>query len=118
MPLFSDFNIAEYSDGTITIPMSPPVNVGGMSVLFTVARRFLSDAPIALRSAATGFGGGQSGVTVLNSGEGVFKVTLPTPEEMSGRDPGNYACQLECIDSGRRGPLWQGYMVVGPNVRR
>lgn len=118
MPNVADINLAQYADGVITIAMTPPVAVGGWSVKFTMARRFSSDSGICFRYGASGFGGGESGVTVLDSGLGRFRVKAPSPEETSGLEPGNFAIQFERTDSGSRTVLSQGYEVMTPNVRR
>lgn len=119
MPDFQTFNLPKLSDGVLTINMTPPFAVGGLAFRFTLAERFDASTSgiILTRSCDSGYGGGQSGVTVTDSGQGQFQVTTPTPEEMSGRNPGNYAYQFECLSSGQRGPLTQGYCVLGPNAR-
>lgn len=119
MPIIGTFDLTKGTDADLTIELSPPMNVGGWSVRCVFAKRFdVSSGMLPDRVAASGYGGGQSGITVLDSGAGRFRITAPTPEEMSGRDPGNYALQFERTDSGSRGPLTQGFVLYGPNVRR
>jgi hypothetical protein len=118
VPVFTNFNLTKGSDGALIIDLTPPVNVGGWGVRFAVTRRFNSTSGlISERLANSGFGGGQSGITVLDSGAGRFMITPPTPEELSGMQAGNYAYQFERTDSGGRGPLTQGFILLGVNQK-
>lgn len=120
MPEIANFDTPKFADGVITITLVPPQNVGGLSFVCAFGKRFgvSSSGILFSRQVTSGYGGGQSGITVTNSGQGVFQVTAPTPEEMSGRDPGNYAYEFYATDSGGRGPLSQGYWVAGSDLRR
>jgi hypothetical protein len=112
---YADFNVAEYADGLLKLTMTPSVNVGSKGVAFNLYERVGSPTPILTRSSSSGYGGGESGITVLDSGGGVFGIRAPTPEEMSGRDAGNFAYEFLFTDSGNRGPAAQGYCITaGP----
>lgn len=113
MPVVVDFSLAKHEDGVLLVRMSPPVNVGGQTLRFSVSRRHGSDAPFLVKFAASGYGGGQSGVTVTDSGLGAFGVQL-YGSEFSGKDPQNYAYKVERMDSGSRTQYTVGYLLLGP----
>ena len=116
MPLFSDFSLVKYEDGVLTIELSPPIPVGGMFLTFTMNKRMGGRVPLLTRSCGSGYGGGESGITVVNSGIGVVAIDIDS-NNTSGLVPYNYACQLERMDPGNETVLWQGYMILGQNVR-
>ena len=117
MPVYGNFELTKGTDGDLLIELSPPIDVGGWTVRFTISKRFnASSGVIVDRWASSGYGGGQSGITVTDSGVGRFTITAPTPEEFSGRDAGNYAMQFSRTDSGSRTPLSQGLILMGPNA--
>ncbi len=119
MPVQISFDLTKGTDTLLVIDMAPPADVGGWSARFTVTKRMNASASGILveRLCASGFGGGQSGITVLNSGQGSFGIVPPTPEETSGWSAGVYACQFERTDSGSRTVPTQGRLLFGANIR-
>ena len=110
-----DFAIARFDDGVLVLALEPPEPVGGWQVQFTQWRRFpynTSGAPVSgliTKSCASGYGGGQSGITVTNSGAGIFSITLFATDISGEIDQGNYAYRVERLDSGYRSVLSEGF---------
>lgn len=102
-------NLAEYNDGTFTIPLSPPTAIGGWSLEFVQTKRFGGD-PIFTLSCASGFSG-VSGLAVVNSGQGILQATIPSAP-VSGLDAGTYTFTLFRTDSGTRTVLAVGQRVM------
>lgn len=118
MTIHVDFPFARYEDGLLTVSMAPPTAVGGSSLRFSVTKRFgasLSGVEL-VKSCASGYGDGVSGVTVLNSGTGIFRISL-SEADTSGMAPGCHAAAVERLDSGNRKTLCEGYLILAPNVR-
>lgn len=118
MPLRSDFTLSRYEDVDVLVETSPPIPVGGMNLQFVMARRFgslpyptRSGEVLITKTCATGFGAGQSGISVIDSGQGVLAVSFASVET-SGLRPGPYACKLFRNDPGNVTLLWEGYMVL------
>lgn len=108
----SDFFLAHFADGVLTVSMAPPVAIGGMDLRFTLTKRFESAAPLVQKSMASGFYG-VSGMNITNSGQGVFQVQL-FGSEMSGQDPGAFAWTVQRLTSGVRTLVADGYLVLLP----
>jgi hypothetical protein len=111
MPIYTDYDLVRYSDGQLTIALSPPTPIGGWTVLYEETRRFCGTSGIQ-KWLASGFNG-VSGITVVNSGEGVIRVQINSTDS-SGRNPGSYAYTITRMDSGHRTTLAEGYHVMGP----
>lgn len=113
MPALADFNLYKYEDGLLTVPLRPPAAVGGWDIRFTVTLRQGADSSgLIVKSVASGYGGGASGISVLNSGQGVLQVTIRA-QDTSGLQPGPYAFAIERLDSGSRTPLTRGFLLLG-----
>lgn len=118
MPVFVNFDLSKGADAQVVIDLTPPVDVTSWSVEFIVTRRFNASQSGVLfkRSAASGYTAGQSGVEVLDASVGRFGITGPVPEEMSGRDAGNYPFVFKRTDSGGRGSLSEGFALIRPTL--
>lgn len=112
MPVHLDFGFSRFEDGALIIELAPPVAVGGWPVEFVVEKRQGSASALRILSAASGFNG-TSGVTVVNSGQGVFRVAYQSIYT-SGTDFGNYAFSLSRLSSGARTKLTTGFFTVNP----
>jgi len=96
--------------------MVPPVDMGGWDVRFTMWRRFNyisgSVSGLIRKSMASGYGNGVSGITLTNSGTGIFNVSI-APNDFSGHfDPHAYAYRIERFDSGNANILVEGHRLV------
>src|SRR5271166_2345382 len=109
MPTQSDWTIYQYADGTLTVSLAPAANIGGWSLRCQVVNRFGGVTTIVTKTASSGYGGGQSGITVTNSGQGVINVALNSVD-LSGQNPGQYCYEISRMDSGSRTPLANGYI--------
>jgi hypothetical protein len=109
MPVQVDYEMVKYEDGVLNISMNPSVNIGGWSIRFVMGRHFGGDLDMSgriVKSTASGFDG-VSGITILDSGAGRFKVT---GIDTSGLEVGNHAYSATRVDSGARTVLVAGYV--------
>ena len=110
MPVEVNFSLGRYENGVLTISMAPPTPIGAWSIQFTMWRRFGMPITSGLvtKSVTSGYGAGQSGITIVNSGIGIFNVSL-NPPEVSGLAAGNYSYRVERLDSGSATGISQGF---------
>ena len=106
--IFTDFPLASFEDGLLNIALSPPTPIGGWSLQYQEAKCFSAFSGLVLKTCASGFGGGVSGITVTDSGAGRVSIRLYR-SETSGRVDGNYAWRLMRMDSGFSTNLAEGY---------
>lgn len=110
---FSQFRMVSYSDGLVTIALEPPTAIGGWTIEFKVTKFFGGSSGLITKSCSSGYGGGQSGITVTNSGQGILQVRI-NAADMSGQDAGAYPFQCKRTDSGFATPTSQGYYLRLP----
>lgn len=114
MPIIANIPIHVGEDGTVTVTMTPPVAIGGWQVRAQITKRFGSNTNSGIITAFVSSGlNNQSGINVTNSGAGIFQFKIPGVST-SGLDPGNYACEVRRLDSGRNTLLEQGYLELKP----
>lgn len=113
MPIYCDFTLSKFEDGAIVVKLDPPLPIGGMQLQFMLGRRItaLPDYALVTKVAASGFGGGQSGITVTNSGQGIMSIRI-NRADTSGLDPGAYAGWVRRMDVGNETELWRGYGII------
>lgn len=116
MPVVADFPFVRYDDGILTISLAPPVAIGAWNIRLDVLKRFGGVSGIFTRVCASGFGGGQSGITIVSSGQGIFNADLRSVHT-SGTEYGNLAYVAERLDSGSRTVLSEGYLLLTPGGR-
>lgn len=117
MPINADFMLGSTEAGVLTVTMTPPVAVGGWTVEFRLQKYFgFEDAGSGLvnKYLASGYNG-VSGISVTNSGQGIFAITLNAIDS-SGLQYGNYAYAVLRTDSGQQTILSQGYELLTPSV--
>lgn len=112
--VFTELSLIAYSDGVLTIGLQPPTAIGGWSIDFKMTKRFRGESGLIQKYCASGYGNGASGITVTNSGQGIFAVRV-NEGNTSGLDPGTYAIQAKRTDSGFATSLTQGWLVLLPN---
>lgn len=119
MPEYKDFSLGALENGALIMSVEPPTGVGGLAIQFTQGRRFpfavLSGAVVSgliTKSCASGYGGGASGITVTDSGQGRISVALGPLDVSGSLEPGCYAYQIERLDSGSRTVYLCGYRLV------
>lgn len=115
MPTQANFGLPKFSDGNLTVNMAPNVDVGGWSLEVVLARRFGSVSGLLIGGIASGIPNGASGLTVINSGEGIFQIAIPSLAT-SGLQFGNYAYSVNRVESGFRTVLNQGYLTIDPSI--
>ena len=113
MPAYVDWNLGEREDGLFTVGLAPPIAIGGWNIQFTLLTRFGGISGLVTKSCASGFSG-VSGITVTNSGNGTFQVSINSADT-SGFNPNAYAYTVERLDTGFRTELLQGYLLLGSN---
>ncbi len=91
--------------------LAPPTAVGGWTVVYEQMKR-ADGVPFITKQIASGFSA-QSGITVVNSGQGVFAIQL-FQSEMSGRNPGAFFYRVRRTDSGSLTPVSEGYRAYVP----
>lgn len=109
---YAEFTVARQTDITIGIGLEPPVAVGGWDVRFQVTNRFGGSSGLITKSVASGFSA-VSGITVSNSGQGVFEVNLGA-NDTSGLQYGNYAYEFNRQTSGNMVRLVEGFLLLVP----
>lgn len=113
MPTPANFTISRRQDMVLTVPLAPPVIIGGWDVRFQVNHNFPL-APVLsgliVKSMASGFYN-VSGMNIVNSGEGIFRININSPDT-SGLEMGNYAYTISRTNSGSVTSLTEGYMTV------
>lgn len=109
MPVLVDMVSYRYEDAVLTVGLAPPVAIGGWNIRYQVSHRFGGSSGLITKSAASGYGGGVSGITVTNSGQGIFNIAI-NGADTSGLEYGNYAYAIERLDSGNRSVLSEGHL--------
>lgn len=115
MPVYSDFTVTRHEDATLRVSMAPPTAIGAWSLRFFAQHRFGGISGLIKKTCASGYGGGASGITIINSGQGVFDIAL-TSTDTSGLDPGCHAYTVERLDSGSRSVITLGYLITTPST--
>lgn len=114
MSVQANFSLARYEDGVLIVSMAPPVAIGAWSLRFQVQKRFGGSSNLITKTSTSGYNG-TSGITITNSGEGVFNVAI-NGVDTSGLDYGNYSYSTDRLDSGNRKTLSEGYLVLLPGI--
>ena len=119
MAVSVDFSLGRQEDGLLTVNMNPPTAIGGWNIVATIQERFGGISGKIVKSVASGFsassGNDRSGISVLDSGQGRFRIQL-NASETSGWDFKNYVFTVERRDSGSRTILSQGHLLLNPNT--
>ena len=111
MPIISTIPVSPATDSTVTIQLTPPTAIGGWSLEYRVTNRFGGVSGILIGSLASGYIGNVSGMTVTNSGNGIFSVQIRA-SVVSGWDNGAYSWTATRTDSGSRTVLAEGYLLL------
>ena len=112
MPIIGNFYLARYEDGVLSIQLTPPTPIGGWSIQFQLMERFNASVDLYDAYVASGFNG-TSGITVTNSGQAMFNVTIPS-NSGSSMNEGNYAFKVTRTNSGSQTTLSEGYLILTP----
>ncbi len=113
MAIVVDFAMTQLEDFPLSIGVAPPTPVGGWEVRLQVLRRAGGSSGLIVLSCASGYGGGQSGITVTDSGGGRFQALIPS-QMTSGLDPDAYSFDFQRLDSGSRTCIAMGTMLLLP----
>ena len=107
MATMRSFSINKYEDGLLTINLSPPIAIGGVDVVFRVLKRYSGESGLIVKSCGSGFGSGQSGISIIDSGQGMFQVYIAS-RDTSGLDTGTYVYGCSRTSSGQEALLVGG----------
>lgn len=115
MPAYGDFSMER--DGTLSVSLPTPTNVAGWRMQYTMWRRFPqgvsgSVSGMVTKVTASGYGGGESGITVASSGEGRWSIALFGSDVSGGLQPGAYSYRFERLDSGSAKVTIEGSRIV------
>ena len=108
MPIIANIPIYVGEDGLVTVSMTPPVAIGGWLIRSQITKQFGSSSGIVTGYVGSGLNN-TSGINVLNSGAGIFQFRV-NGVQTSGLNPGNYACEIRRLDSGRNTLLETGFL--------
>lgn len=111
MPVVSDFALARYEDGILTMELAPPDDVSGWDIRFSMAKRFGSSGSGYYQASVSSGYSGESGITITNSGIGQMNITIPG-SATSGLEYGNYAYNVTRHNP--RVSLAEGFLILQP----
>lgn len=111
--VITDFSMSKFEDVSVVVSMQPPVPIGGWSLRFQAGKNFGFSSGLINKYWSSGFAAGASGITITNSGQGVFRIDIYTPDT-SGLQYGNLAYQVFRTDSGSMTEISQGYLSINP----
>lgn len=100
------------TDTTIGVQLTPAVAIGGWNIEFEMKTHFGGVSGIITKSVASGFNGA-SGITVTNSGEGLFNISIRAGDT-SGLLYAPYAYTTRRDDSGFKTVLTEGFCNLVP----
>lgn len=112
MPIFTDYSICKFEDGLLTVQLVNPTPIGGWSIRADFTKRLGGTARVS-KYVASGYPNGASGITIVDSGTGVFRIRLDSADT-SGLGYSNYAFDVRRTDSGFVTDIAQGYESVYP----
>ena len=102
------------NDLTLVVAMEPPTDVSSWSYQWQMGNRFGWTSGLVTKSFASGYMAGQSGITVTNSGQGIFNVQL-NAIDTSGFDFKPYAYRGMRTNSGNVATLTEGFCLALPD---
>lgn len=111
MPIYADFPLSKYTDGILTIKLTPAAAVGLWDLRFRVCKRAGGESGLINKYYASGFAG--SGITLQNSGQGIINIRLDSADT-SGLPLGNYYASVTRWSSGSVTTLTEGFIVLTP----
>lgn len=112
MPILQNFAVTRGDTVDLVISLSPPTAIGGWDLLFAMGNRFGGAGNLFRCYLTAGQTNGTSGITIQNSGQGVFSVAFPTTAT-SGLNYGDYAYWAQ-----KTAPnivtVTEGYVILAP----
>lgn len=116
MSQYADLTITQYDDNIVGIQITPPTNISTYDFRFTMRYRFNGETALIQKysTSMSGTGGGQSGITVTNSGGGLLTVTINSIDT-SGIPSTAYAYDLARTNSGSYADLVHGFVLLIPS---
>lgn len=110
MAEITNFSYTRFEDGALIYMLTPQAPIGGLSLKWCMSDRFGSEEPFVVKYLSSGLNGA-SGISVTNSGQGVFTVTLNSVDT-SGLEAKNYATWAVITSSGRYKEVAKGFLVL------
>ncbi len=109
-----DYTFGRGETFALVISLQSPSPIGGWPISWDLHHRFGGISGLIHKECNSGFSG-VSGITVTNSGNGVFSVLINAPDT-SGFQSKNYASQATRNLSGAVSILHQGFAVLSVNI--
>ena len=113
MPSLADFSFSRGENFDLVVNISPPTPIGNWELSFNVGKRFGGDGDLINCYAGSGTPNGSSGITIQNSGAGIFSIAI-NPANTSGLDYGNYAYWIEKSPPGNTIITSEGFLKLLP----
>lgn len=114
MPIVENITISPNTDCVIQCQISPPTPVGSWSAEFVVKNRFFGISGLIQGSTASGYSNYVSGMSVINSGNGLLAARITQPQ-ISGWSPGAYVYEFARTGSGVNSLLSCGNLNITVN---
>lgn len=112
MPIITNIPQVKFDDGFFNVALVPAQNISGWTIEMKTTKRFGGSSGLIVKSCASGYNN-VSGIQVVNGAQGKFKVAI-TSLDTSGLEYGNYATEINRLDSGSHVALTQGYLSLIP----
>lgn len=109
--VIKDFQIERGEYKEIQIDMEPPFAIGGKEFVVQLNNEPFSQSGYFVGNLNSGYGAGQSGITVLNSGQGSLNAAIPG-SATSGLDQGMYYLSTYLLTSGQESLVTRGYIRI------
>ncbi len=115
MPVITDYSIGVNEDGLLTVSLSPPTPIADWTIRYMEQKRDGGISGFNFKYYGPDAGGGVSGITLVDAGQGTFNVQLNAVDS-SGMDPANYVWSAERMDSGFRTTVACGTKSLTPGA--
>lgn len=115
MTISVNYSLQRSEDVTLQVSMVPPTNIAGWNIQFLSQLHFGGLSGLITKSCASGYGGGQSGITVINSGQGQFNISIAS-QDTSGFQFAPYSYCTTRLDSGSVSVLNEGFVNILPSM--
>jgi hypothetical protein len=118
LPANQNFALGIGENAALQVFLQDPQPISGWDCTFGVGRRFGWSSGLINKQLFSGFQNGVSGISVVNSGAGIWNVAL-TPQDTAFLQAGNFAFQFARVNSGFERALTVGYILLnsfGPSM--
>lgn len=107
-PTIANVSFYKGEDVDLTVTLSPPTNITGWSLQFTLRKQYGDAAALLTKTIG-------AGITVTDATNGVFKVALASADS-AGLELKAYVYDIQRTDAGNRTVLTIGNLTLLPEV--